>query len=265
MISFDNRGIGASVSRDGRLTIEDMATDALAIVDSLGVDCFHVAGHSMGGVIAQAVALRAPARIKSLALLCTFAKGKDGSKVTLPMLATALRMRIGTRAMRRNAFLELIMPARYLQETDRAALAARLQPLFGHDLANQPPIVMKQLGAMSKYDAGARLAGLGSIPTLVVSATEDRVAPPSTGQALAAAIPGSTYVEIARSRTRVAHPPRCRHQQAPRRALDARRTAIGVICEISVTQNVSPTHGLVGVGCGRSSSDRKSSSRDDRR
>ncbi len=197
MVSFDNRGIGASVTRDGRLTIEDMAIDALAIVDSLGLDRFHVAGHSMGGVIAQALALRAPTRIKSLAFLCTFAKGKDGSKVTLPMLATALRMRIGTRAMRRNAFLELIMPERYLQQIDRPALAAQLHPLFGHDLAEQPPIVMKQLGAMSKYDAGARLAGLGSIPTLVVSASEDRIAPPSTGRALAAAIPGSTYVEIA--------------------------------------------------------------------
>ena len=174
-----------------------MATDALAIVDSLGLDRFHVAGHSMGGVIAQAVALRAPTRIKSLAFLCTFAKGKDGSKVTLPMLATALRMRIGTRAMRRNAFLELIMPERYLQQIDRPALAAQLHPLFGHDLAEQPPIVMKQLGAMSKYDAGGAPGRARVIPTLVVSATEDRIAPPSTGRALAAAIPGSKYVEIA--------------------------------------------------------------------
>jgi pimeloyl-ACP methyl ester carboxylesterase len=173
-----------------------MAADALAILDAEGIDRVHVAGHSMGGVIAQALALRAPARIKSLAFLCTFAKGKDGSKITLPMLATALRMRIGTRAMRRDAFLELIMPKRYLQQIERPALAARLAPLFGHDLAEQPPIVMKQLGAMSKYDAGARLRELGTIPTLVVSATEDRIAAPATGRALAGAIPGARYVEI---------------------------------------------------------------------
>jgi pimeloyl-ACP methyl ester carboxylesterase len=113
------------------------------------------------------------------------------------MLLTALRMRIGTRAMRRNAFLELIMPARYLAEVDKAALAARLAPLFGHDLAEQPPIVMKQLQAMSKYDAGARLNELGTIPTLVVAAAEDRIANPASGKALAAAIPGARYVEIA--------------------------------------------------------------------
>jgi pimeloyl-ACP methyl ester carboxylesterase len=197
LVSFDNRGIGASINRDGQLTIEAMAADALAVMDSQGVDRFHVAGHSMGGVIAQALALAAPGRVKSLAFLCTFARGKDGSKVTLPMLATALRMRIGSRAMRRNAFLELIMPERYLRQTDRAALAAELRPLFGRDLAEQPPIVLKQLSAMSRFDAGARLEALAPIPTLVVSAAEDRIAPPSTGRALAAAIPGAKYLEIA--------------------------------------------------------------------
>ena len=197
MISFDNRGIGGSTIVDGRLTIQDMAADALAVVDALGFARVHVVGHSMGGVIAQALALSAPTRISSLSFLCTFVKGSDGSKITPGMLLTALRMRIGTRAMRRNAFLELIMPARYLAEVDKAALAARLTPLFGHDLAEQPPIVMKQLSAMSKYDAGARLKELGTIPTLVVAAAEDRIANPASGKALAAAIPGARYVEIA--------------------------------------------------------------------
>jgi pimeloyl-ACP methyl ester carboxylesterase len=197
LVSFDNRGIGESSIRDGQFTIEAMAADALAIMDAEGVDRFHVAGHSMGGVIAQALALAAPSRVKSLALLCTFARGKDGSAMTLPMLGTALRMRIGTRAQRRNAFLELIMPARFLQQVDRTRLAAELQPLFGHDLADQPPIVMKQLKAMSRFDAGAQLNELATIPTLVVSAVEDRIAGRSTGRALATAIPGSRYVEIA--------------------------------------------------------------------
>jgi len=197
LVSFDNRGIGSSTLRDGRLTIDDMATDALAILDALGLERVHVVGHSMGGVIAQALALRAPQRVSSLAFLCTFVRGKDGSQVTMAMLATALRMRIGTRVMRRNAFLELIMPSRYLQQVDRPALARTLEPLFGHDLAEQPPIVMKQLGAMSKFDAGASLGTLGHIPTLVVSAAEDRIARPASGRALAAAIPGARYVEIA--------------------------------------------------------------------
>jgi len=197
--AYDNRGIGRSTIRDGRLTIEDMAADALAIVDALGIDRFHLAGHSMGGVIAQAIALRAPSRILSLAFLCSFARGRDGAKMSLPMLITAMRMRIGTRPMRRNAFLGLIMPARYLQRVDRAELAGQLQPLFGRDLADQAPITMKQLRAMSKYDASTRLHSLGGIPTLVVAAAEDRIARPEYNKAIADAIPGARYVELSDS------------------------------------------------------------------
>ena len=186
-----------STIRDGQFTIEAMAADALAIMDAVGLDRVHVAGHSMGGVIAQALALAAPARVIEPGVSLHLCPGKDGSTITLPMLGTALRMRIGTRAQRRNAFLELIMPERYLQQVDRPRLAAELQPLFGHDLADQPPIVMKQLKAMSRFDAGARLNELATVPTLVVSAVEDRIAGRSTGRALATAIPGSRYVEIA--------------------------------------------------------------------
>jgi 3-oxoadipate enol-lactonase len=199
VVAYDNRGIGRSTIRDGRLTIEDMATDALAIAGALGIDRFHLAGHSMGGVIAQAIALRAPSRILSLAFLCTFARGGDGAKMSLPMFITAMRMRIGTRPMRRNAFLGLIMPARYLQRVDRAELAGQLQPLFGRDLADQAPITMKQLAAMSKYDASARLGTLAGIPTLVVAATEDRIARPEYNKAIAEAIPGARYVELSDS------------------------------------------------------------------
>jgi pimeloyl-ACP methyl ester carboxylesterase len=113
------------------------------------------------------------------------------------MVVTALRMRIGTRAMRRNAFLELVMPASYLRAVDRERLAEDLKPLFGRDLADQPAIVMAQLRAMSRFDASARLDALGRIPTLVVSAAHDRIAPPEYGRALAAAVPGARYAEIA--------------------------------------------------------------------
>ncbi len=241
LVSFDNRGIGASVNRDGRLTIDDMAADALAILDAEGIDRVHVAGHSMGGVIAQALALRAPARIKSLALLCTFAKGKDGSKVTLPMLATALRMRVGTRAMRRNAFLELIMPERYLQQTDRPALAARLAPLFGHDLAEQPPIVMKQLGAMSKYERGAAASRAGD------NSNARRLGhggPHRLARDRARARGRDTRREVRRDpggRSRSADPPARRNQRAPGRALDAGRTPAEVVGgragDVPVTNN----------------------------
>lgn len=197
VVTFDNRGLGRSTLPAGTLTIEAMAGDALAVADALRLEHFHVVGHSMGGLIAQQLALMNPHRVLSLCLLCTFAHGRQAATVSLPMMITALRMRIGTRAMRRRAFTELVMPAWYLATVDRVALAERLKPLFGHDLANQPAFVMQQIRAMSRFDPGPRLGDLAGIPSLVISAAEDRIARPDYGRELASLIAAARYVEIA--------------------------------------------------------------------
>jgi pimeloyl-ACP methyl ester carboxylesterase len=195
--AFDNQGIGRSTRPRRRLTIEAMALDALAVADALGFERFHLAGHSMGGLIAQQVALTERARVLTLSLLCSFAHGRQAAALSTAMLVAALRMRIGTRAMRRRAFTELIMPAAYLASIDGTALAERLRPLFGHDLASQPAFVMQQVRAMSRFDAAPRLGALAGMPTLVISASEDRIARPAFGRELASLIPGSRYDEIA--------------------------------------------------------------------
>lgn len=197
VVTFDNRGIGASTISTGKPTIEAMAQDALAIMRAERLDSFHVVGHSMGGVIAQEVALRATERVRSLSLLCTFATGLQGARPSSPsMLMIALRTRLGTRRMRRHAFLELVMPPALLKELDRDALAEQLAPLFGHDLGDQPAVIGDQLRAMARYDARPRLARLARVPTLVVAGALDRIARPAYGRALAAAIPGARLVEL---------------------------------------------------------------------
>jgi pimeloyl-ACP methyl ester carboxylesterase len=194
---FDNRGIGRSTCPPGPLSIVAMAEDAVAVMDHAGVSSFHVVGHSMGGVIAQEVGLCAADRVRSLSLLCTFVRGRDATALTWTMLMLGLRTRIGTRTMRRRALLEMVLPPDRLASVDPDRAAAEMAPIFGHDLADQPPIVIRQLRALSRYEAGPRLATLGSIPTLVVSGELDVIARPSSGRALAAAIPGARYVELA--------------------------------------------------------------------
>jgi pimeloyl-ACP methyl ester carboxylesterase len=190
---FDNRGIGKSTPSTGPISIEAMAEDARALMDVAGWESAHVVGHSMGGVIAQQLALDYPKRVRSLALLCTFARGKDAARLTPWVLWMTLRTRIGTRRMRRRAFLEMICPPAALQGADLDALAVRFGALIGRDLADQPPILMKQLMAMARHDASGRLGELRDIPTLVVSAEHDRIALPRYGQALANAIPGARF------------------------------------------------------------------------
>ncbi len=196
-LSFDNRGIGGSQPLGGRLTVEQMADDALALMDAQGWPSAHVVGHSMGGPIALHLALTARERVSSLALLCTFARGADVTRPSRWMIWMGLRTRLGTRRMRRLAFLEMVMPPKILTGADRDALAEQLGTVFGHDLADQPAIVMKQLAAMRAFDATGGLTRLATIPTLVVSAAHDRIARAELGRALASGIPGARYLEIA--------------------------------------------------------------------
>lgn len=198
VITFDNRGIGSSTITDDdvALTVEGMADDALAILDAEGINRCHVVGHSMGGLIAAQLALVSPRRVKSLAFLCTFPDGKRGSRLTWDTFLTGVRTRIGTRRMRRKAFLSLVLSKAGMQDSARGELEAEMTELFARDLADQPRIIMRQLAAMSRYDAKWRLRFLSCIRTLVVSGAADRIARAKYGRALADAIPGARYVEI---------------------------------------------------------------------
>lgn len=194
--SFDNRGVGASVPAGTAIRVGRMADDALAVIDALAWHEAHVVGHSLGGLVAQELALRARSRVRSLALLCTFARGRSAG-TSLRMMLLGLRSRVGTVRMRRRAFLEMIFAPSALAGVDREALAARLAPLFGHDLAGQPPIAWQQLAALRAHDTTPRLRELAGLPTLVLSARHDPIAPPALGRALAEGIPGARHVELA--------------------------------------------------------------------
>lgn len=197
-LSFDNRGIGQSVNQAKSLTVEQMAQDALALMDAQGWEKAHVVGHSMGGCIAQALALAAPQRVRSLSLLCTFAKGSQGARMTPDVIKMGLRTRIGTRTMRRRAFMEMLFAPEYLAKLQTDALAAHLIPIVGRDVADSPPILMQQLSALGAYDGSARFGELAQIPTLVVSGELDPIALPEFGKQLAALIPGAKFIEMAR-------------------------------------------------------------------
>lgn len=196
-LRFDNRGTGASQPMGNSLSVEQMAGDTLALMDHLGWDSAHLVGHSLGGLVALKVALTQRTRVKSLALLCTFANGCEAAPLTARMLWLGMRSRLGTRAMRRRGFLQLVMPAASLRNIDYDAMGQRLAPLFGHDLGDQPAIVGLQLKCMRFANFSRQLGNLDGLPTLVVSASEDPIAPPKLGRALSAGIAGARFVELA--------------------------------------------------------------------
>lgn len=195
-LSFDNRGIGGSRPLTGELTVSRMAEDARAVMDAAGWESAHVVGHSLGGLVAVALALEHRKRVRSLSLLCTFADGKAVAPLTCGMIWFGLRSKVGTRRMRRRGFLRLVMPADALRREDPDALAARLADLFGHDLADSPSVVNPQLKAMRATNLVPRLGELAGLPTLVASGRHDLIAPPPLGRQLAEGIPGARYEEF---------------------------------------------------------------------
>lgn len=171
-----------------------MATDAVAVMDAAGIDAAHVVGHSLGGPTGLQLALTARKRVLSLALLCSFARGKGVGPLSWRLISAGVRMQIGTRAMKRRAFLEMVVPPG--AGGDRDALAAELAPLFGHDLAVSPPVVKEQMKAMRAFDVMARLGELSGLPVLVANAEFDPIAPPKLGRDAAGGIPGAKFVNL---------------------------------------------------------------------
>ena len=198
-LTFDNRGMGRSQPQGVPITVEQMAEDTACLMDHIRWESAHVIAHSLGGLVALHLALTSRARVRSLSLLCTSARGRDATRLSGRMLWLGLRSRIGSSRMRRRAFLQIVMPPHALAGADLEGMAAGLAPLFGHDLADQPPVAMKQLAALRAYDATARLSEIVDVPTLVVSAAHDPIAPPRSGRALAGGIPGARYVEFSQA------------------------------------------------------------------
>ena len=195
-LTLDNRGVGASQPPAvERLTVEQMAADSLALMDHMGWESAHIVGHSLGGLIALQMALTAKSRVRSLALLCTFARGADANRWEPALLWIALRLRFGPRFLRRRAFMELVLPPEQ-RKTDTSEVAARLSRVFGHDIADVPSFSGQQLAAMRHHDISSRLGELSGIPTLVVSGEKDLIARPQFGRAIVAGITSARYVEF---------------------------------------------------------------------
>ena len=195
-LSFDHRGVAQSQPQAGPLSVERLAGDVLALMDTQGWSAAHLVGHSLGALVAIETAALAPDRVRSLALLCSVTRGRDATRVTVPIVRLGVAAAFGSARARRHAFLRLVLPPSARRGADLDALAASMAPHFGRDLAEQPRVVDAQLAALRRYDAGPRLSLLPRVPTLVVSAQHDPIAPPRFGRALAGAISGAAFVCI---------------------------------------------------------------------
>ena len=192
VIVFDNRGTGQSDFPQGvDMTIPLLADDATALLDFLGIDSAHVYGISMGGMIAQEMALRHPEKVRSLILGATSPGGSHAVPPD-PQAIAALTEQGSTGGGAFNpAVLDLLFSPAYLAE-HRSELVEK----FG-GLANYPPTSPEaftaQLRAAGRHDTYDRLPDIAA-PTLVIHGTDDPVLPVGNGRILAERIPGAKLV-----------------------------------------------------------------------
>jgi 3-oxoadipate enol-lactonase len=190
-IVYDHRGIGASSRLDGPITIAQLAKDAAALLAALELDSVHVLGISMGGMVAQELALAHPERIRTLALGCTYCGG-EGSAVAgeevLRKLAEA--MSSGDRALAIRASWEVNVSPSFAADNDAYARFVDI----AQRRAVAVDVIMAQMQAIAGHDTSARLPSL-ELPTLVLHGTLDQMLPVQNGRMIAGLISRS-YLEI---------------------------------------------------------------------
>jgi pimeloyl-ACP methyl ester carboxylesterase len=185
VIALDHVGTGRSGRLEGGLTIASMADDAAALLAELGIERAHVIGLSMGGMVAQELALARPELVDRLVLIGTSPSAQRGVR-TPPEVMEALGEAWSSGDRERALWVGLevnVSPA--------AAADPGIRALWREIAADRPvalQVLAAQLDAVREFDALDRLAALAA-PTLVIHGTVDRMLPFDNARLLLDAIP----------------------------------------------------------------------------
>lgn len=183
VLAFDHRGTGSSGPTTGACSMAQLASDARAVLDAESIPAAFVFGISMGGMVAQELALRWPERVRALALGATFAGFRASEKLSLDALLDLILLNCGARFATAERVGRLLVSAPF---RDRA-----YQWLRG-DVGQVRMLRsgLAQLAAVVRHGPAERLRAL-RVPTLILSGDADRVVPVENSYRLAALIPGA--------------------------------------------------------------------------
>ncbi len=183
VIAFDNRGVGLTEAPGGSFTMETMADDAAGLLEALDIPAAHVVGWSMGGNVAQELALRHPGRVATLVLMSSYARPPARSRFALDAMIRGLREGAspGTAMMMMRAWCST--EAAFVDETVPRVPVVSKGPHGVEGFAHQKK-------ALDGFDSRKRLKGL-RVPTLVIHGSDDIMVPPDFATELAASIAGA--------------------------------------------------------------------------
>ena len=186
-IRFSNRGTGATDKPSGGYTVPQMAEDAAALMDAIGLEQAHVFGISMGGMISQELVLNHPEKVQGLVLGCTTCGPAHSIAVpaqTLAKFGQMMQLPVDERVQR---FWEIAVTPDFMEE--RAGFLAHIMEL---GMATPTPMETfgQQFAAIQSFDTWDRLPAIKS-PTLIVHGDRDILVPVENAEVLHERIPGS--------------------------------------------------------------------------
>jgi pimeloyl-ACP methyl ester carboxylesterase len=193
IILIDSRGIGRSTDDGRRFDIAQLADDVTRVIEVLSIERANVLGWSMGGFIAQTLALHHPGRVNKLILLSTDSGGPDADLASADVWSQLIDMS-GTPHEQARRLLSLLFPSDVAESIYRefgdivAAARAQLSP----DLVNRQASAMD---AWHRTGIGNRLPGI-NVPVLIATGTADIVIPPSNALKLVNAISGAWLAQF---------------------------------------------------------------------
>ena len=190
VVSFDNRGIGKSDRPAGPYSSKQLAADAKALVDQLGISGFHLMGVSMGGMISEEYAIAYPGDLKSVTLACTYGKADAFCQTMFAMWADLARQVSVPFVMRDVALWAFTGPFFEERAADAAEFAAAMA-----GLDQSVETYLAQLSVIQTHDATDRIGQL-KVPTLVLAGEEDILIPVRLSRQLQAAIPGARWKTV---------------------------------------------------------------------
>ena len=185
VVTYDTRGHGTSPAPAGPYTLDDLVDDLVALLDRVGAPRAHVAGLSLGGMVALRLAAREPQRVHRLAVLCTSAKVEPQ-----PFLDRAATVRAeGTASIAPAVAGRWLTPPYAARHPE---LVARLEAMIAGCDDEGYAACAEVVG---RLDLRADLPRI-TAPTLVVSGADDPALPPAHQQAIAAGVPGAELLTV---------------------------------------------------------------------
>jgi 3-oxoadipate enol-lactonase len=203
-IIFDNRGVGRTSKPAGPYSIRQMADDAVGLMNALDIRRAHVLGISMGGMIAQEIALGHPERVRGLVLACTFPEPDGDTEQHRQNFAKELGGTVGPNgettidlaAVSPLTLFQQLLPLVFSQSFIAKDLA-QVMHLFAGALQHgfSMEAIMEQQMALMAHRTTDRLHQI-SAPTLVLTGDSDRLIAPANSDVIARQIPGAKLVRL---------------------------------------------------------------------